>query len=75
MLLTNYTPGLEKLFDIGKEIVVYDSLEDLNKKVRYYLENENERNQITEAGYLRAKNEHTYDNRAQLIIDSIKSFE
>ena len=71
MLLTNYTPGLEKLFDIGKEIVVYDSLEDLNNKVRYYLENENERNQIAEAGYLRVKNEHTYYHRSKRLIEII----
>ena len=71
MLLTNYTPGLEKLFDIGKEIVVYESIEDLDNKVKYYLENEDERNMIAETGYQRAKKDHTYFERAKKLIDII----
>lgn len=70
-LLTNYTPGLEKLFDIGKEIVVYDSIEDLDNKVKYYLDNSEERNKIAKAGHERAKKDHTYYERAKKIIDII----
>jgi len=33
MLMTNHTPGLEQLFEIDKEIVVYRSLEELDQKV------------------------------------------
>jgi spore maturation protein CgeB len=71
MLLTNYTPGLEKLFDIGKEIVVYTSIEDLDNKVKYYLENEDERNLIAESGYQRVKRDHTYSERAKKLIEII----
>lgn len=70
-LLTNYTPGLEKLFDIGKEIVIYENLEDLDQKVKYYLENEKEREEIALAGYNRSKNDHTYYERAKKIIEII----
>ena len=70
-LLTNYTPGLEKLFDIGKEIVVYDSIEDLDNKVKYYLNNSEERNKIANAGYERAKKDHTYFERAKKLINII----
>ena len=72
-LLTNYTPGLEKLFDIGKEIVVYNDLNDLDSKVKYYLENEEEREKITKAGYERSKKDHTYFERAKILIDIIKN--
>jgi hypothetical protein len=71
MLLTNYTPGLEKLFDIGKEIVVYTSIEDLDNKVKYYLENEDERNMIAESGHQRVKRDHTYFQRSKKLIDII----
>jgi hypothetical protein len=71
MLLTNYTPGLEKMFDIGKEIVVYTSIEDLDNKVKYYLENEDERNQIAEAGHQRVKRDHTYFERSKRLIEII----
>ena len=74
-LLTNYTPGLEKLFDIGKEIVVYNDLNDLDNKVKYYLENEEERKLIAKAGYERSKKDHTYFERAKILIDIIKNNE
>jgi glycosyltransferase involved in cell wall biosynthesis len=74
-LLTNYTPGLEKLFDIGKEIVVYNDLNDLDNKVKYYLENEEEREKIAKAGYERSKKDHTYFERTKNLIDIIKNNE
>ena len=74
-LLTNYTPGLEKLFDIGKELVIYNNIEDLDNKVKYYLENENERNKIADFGYKRVKNDHTYFERAKKLIDIINEKE
>jgi glycosyltransferase involved in cell wall biosynthesis len=73
-LITNYTPGLEKLFDIGKEIVVYNDLNDLDNKVNYYLENEEEREKIAKSGYKRAKKEHTYFERAKSLIEIIKNY-
>jgi spore maturation protein CgeB len=70
-LLTNYTPGLEKLFDIGREIVVYNNLADLDDKVKYYLENEEERESIAKAGYERSKKDHTYFERSKRLIEII----
>jgi len=74
-LLTNYTPGLEKLFDIGKEIVVYNDLNDLDNKVRYYLDNEEEREKIAKSGYERSKKDHTYYERAKKLIKIINENE
>lgn len=71
-LLTNYTEGLEKLFDIGKELVVYNNLQELEDKVKYYLENEEEREEIAKAGYIRAKKDHTYLERAKMLVNIIK---
>ena len=73
-LLTNYTPGLEKLFDIGKEIVVYNDLNDLDNKVKYYLENEEEREKIAKSGYERSKKNHTYNKRCEELINMINEF-
>jgi len=71
LLLTNYTPNLEKLFEIGKEIVVYNDLDDLYEKVKYYLSNEKERAEIADLGYKRAKKDHTYYERSKKIIEII----
>ena len=70
-LLTNYSPNLEKLFDIGKELITYNNLSEVDDLVKYYLENEDERNKIAEAGYLRVKSEHTYYHRAKKLIEII----
>jgi spore maturation protein CgeB len=72
-LLTNYTAGLEKLFKIGEEIVVYDNFNDLDEKVQYYLNNETERKKIELAGYERSKKEHTYYERSKMLLDIIKN--
>jgi len=73
MLLTNYTPNLEKLFDIGKEIVMYESLEDLKQKIRYYSTHEDERQAIAAAGMLRSRRDHSYDSRAKQFISIVDS--
>lgn len=74
LLLTNYTPGLETLFKIGEEIVTYDSTNDLDDKVKYYLNNESERIKIENDGYERSKKDHTYDERAKLLIKIINEY-
>lgn len=72
-LLTNHTPGLEKLFDIGKEVAVYESPEDLIQKVRYYLDHPIERQAIASAGYARVKRDHTYLQRAKQLCSILES--
>jgi len=67
-LLTNYTPGLEKLFNIGKDLVTYDDANDLKDKVKYYINNDREREQIEEQGYLTALKKHTYDARCRYLM-------
>ena len=49
--LTNYQPEIADLFEDGKELVMYTDMEDMVQKARYYLENEEERRQIAQAGY------------------------
>ena len=68
LLVTDYTPGLEKCFEIGKEIVVYDSYKDGVEEVEYYLENEKERKKIAKAGLERTKREHKIQDRFQEMI-------
>ncbi len=70
--LTNYIPFLEDYLDIGKEVAVYSSFEDLLLQIRYYLENELERRKIMIKGYKRAINEHTYLNRLKNIFEKME---
>lgn len=53
-VLTDYAPGLEEMYMIGKEIVVFENTADLVEKISYYLKHEEERLAIAQAGHLRA---------------------
>jgi glycosyltransferase involved in cell wall biosynthesis len=69
MLLTNETPGLRELFEIGKEVVVYDSYEDWVEKARYYIIHPLEEMNIARAGMLRCRRDHTDDERARRLVE------
>ncbi|UCF94867.1 MAG: FkbM family methyltransferase [Desulfobacterales bacterium] len=69
-LLTNYTPGLEKLFTIGEHLVVYNDREDLDQKITYYQTHSAERLQIARNGYEHVRKHHKYIHRAQKILET-----
>lgn len=58
--LTNYQPEIEKYFEIGKELVVYENSEDMCEKISYYLVHEDERNEIATNGYNKVLKEFDY---------------
>ena len=66
--LTNYVPFLEDYFDIGSEVAIYTSIDDLVLQINYYLDNEEERREIMIDGYKRAISEHTYLNRVEEVF-------
>lgn len=63
-------PGheLDQFYDIGEEIVTFETPEDLGGQVEYYLNHDNERARIAERGQERVQ-EHTYERRAKTILD------
>jgi spore maturation protein CgeB len=70
-LLTEYVPGLEDYYVLGKEVACYDGVEDLVGKIKYYLENENERQSIAQAGYERTLRDHTYEKRLSQVFGRV----
>lgn len=70
-LLTNYVNYLEDYYQIGKEVVCFESLKDLKEKINYYLKHEEEREEIALAGYKRTVKEHTYKKRFNKIFKKI----
>lgn len=75
LLLAEYTEDLAQMFDENREIVLFKNKEDLLQKIRYYLENENERLKVVEGGY-KAVFEKKHDNisRAQEVVDHVVGF-
>jgi glycosyltransferase involved in cell wall biosynthesis len=68
LLITPYTPYLEELFDLNKEIIIYSDMYDLRDKINYYLKHDEERERIAKAGQLKTLSCHTYDERVKEII-------
>lgn len=56
--LTNYQPEIAKYFVDGEDLVMYSSMDDLCMKVAYYLEHDEEREQIARNGYEKLKRNH-----------------
>jgi len=73
-LLTNRIPSLEELFIDGKEIVMYDSMDDMVEKAKYYLAHDDEREAIAKAGYERSMKDHKFSQRVDVILNDIKKF-
>ncbi len=57
-VLSEYAPGMENVFEIGKEIEIFNNKEELLEKVKYYLKHEEERESIARRGYERAKRDY-----------------
>lgn len=61
--LSYYVEGLEQYYNIGTEIGIYSDADDLVRKVRMYLEDDDLRQSIAEAGYQRTLADHTFSKR------------
>ncbi len=70
-LLTNDADNLKDYYKNGKEIVIYSNIDDLIKKINYYLVNNKEREIIANNGYQRTLTEHTYEKRFNEIFKTI----
>lgn len=61
--LTDNADNLKDYYEIGKEVVVFDGIEDCVEKIKYYLAHDEERERIRLAGYQRTLRDHTYEKR------------
>jgi len=59
-----YTPGIEEHFENHKHLVWFKNIEEGIDLVRYYVEHDNEREEIAEAGYKLACEKWTFRERA-----------
>lgn len=72
LLLTDrIANGLEELFTDKRHLVIYDDLNDLAEKIRYYLRNAAEREKIAAQGQKEVQRKHTYSHRAKYILNTV----
>ncbi len=57
--LSLYREGIENIFEVGREIVVFHDEDEMVQKARYYLEHREEREQIARAGQRRTLADYT----------------
>ncbi|WP_018294665.1 glycosyltransferase [Mariprofundus ferrooxydans] len=75
MQLSYYVDGLEKLFDPGNEVVLYQSPEELVDKAVRYLNDPEELERVTQNGLSRARKEHAYGVRFQTMFQLLGWYE
>lgn len=72
-MLAERTSEHVMLFEEGSEAEFFDSKEELLEKCQYYLEHEEEREEIAKAGYKRCvKGGHSHQERLKSIIAKVK---
>lgn len=62
-MLSGDACDLAEYYELDREIVAFRSAVDLVERVRYYLDHEDERRAIADAGFERTMREHTYAHR------------
>lgn len=70
-LLTDYVPYIEELFEDGKHLVLYRSVDEAVDKAKYYLSHDSEREKIAQAGYEEVMAKHTIDKRVDEILKKV----
>jgi glycosyltransferase involved in cell wall biosynthesis len=74
LLLSDIAPEIDSHFRPGRDLVVFNSLEDLGVKVTHLLANKELRGQIAESGYRIVHTSHGYSSLASRLIDQCSVF-
>lgn len=72
MCLSHRFPEIEKDYEDGKDLVCFDNVNDLIKKINFYLDNPEQRNIIAQSGYQKAINELTFDKMIEGLVSFYK---
>ncbi len=72
--MCQHVEGIEDILEPGKEIVTFRSEQEMIDLIRYYLENDELRMKIAEAGQKRVLRDHTYEVRMRQMMEIIKDF-
>ncbi len=68
---TGYQEEIRQYYEVDRELICYDSKEELLDKVRYYLRHEQEAKLIRAAGLRRAQRDHTWKKRFEQLFAHI----
>ncbi|MDO8426390.1 MAG: glycosyltransferase, partial [Deltaproteobacteria bacterium] len=71
-VLTEYVPGIEEVFKLDREIAAFDSKEEMLDKIRHFLKNEKEREEIALNGFVRAARDYDVETAIPWLVDRIE---
>ncbi len=71
--MCKYVDGIEEVLEPGKEIVTFQSEQEMVDLIKYYLKNDALRKKIAEAGKVRVLKEHTYEIRMRQMLRVIEN--
>lgn len=71
-ILTDYREQMENLFDIGKEAIVYRTLEEIPSLIEKFLADPAQRKSISHKGRKRVQAEHSYELRMKKLMDTMR---
>lgn len=73
LMVAPYTEEIAAMYEDGKEAVLYHNKQEFVEKVQYYLEHEEERMQIANAGYERLMRDgHEVSDRVKQVMEAYK---
>lgn len=67
--ISDYKEEIPELYEPEKEIVLYNDIPELKKKLSYYLQHTEKRTDIAKAGIQRTAHNHTYEQRLQEMLN------
>lgn len=69
--LSTPADDVESYFEPEKEIVIASTMSELVSKIKFYLENSDEREKIADAGYERMMRDHQWSNRFEELFSEL----
>lgn len=70
-LLTSRVPGLEKDFEIGTHIAVYDTPGELEESIALCIARDAEREEMRRVGFGHVRANHTWKARARVLVETL----
>lgn len=74
MLVTDWKQNLPDLFEPGRDIIAYRSVEDCARQVRHYLDHDDQRQNVAQAGQARTLRDHNYGGRMQELVGIVERY-
>ncbi|WP_010268037.1 CgeB family protein [Paenibacillus senegalensis] len=75
LVLSDYVPGMEQLFEDKKHLVLFQNRDELLDHIDYYLNNLDQAQKIANAGYQHLLANHTYRHRARELVNIIDALQ